>query len=125
MFDILPFPNITGKTTEEQSWQINNYLSQLKEQLEFLLTDIGEENLSDDLRSTLNNLGADIKQKDEERNAQIQQVSNKTLTVSDVVNSASFKASITGEVEGQVSGLTFSVDYETGNLLYEIKETNT
>ena len=56
MYDILPFPNITATDTEEQVKQINNYLIQFKEELEFILTNIGEENLSDNLVKLLHSL---------------------------------------------------------------------
>lgn len=60
MYDILPFPNITGETPAEQLEQINSYLIQLKEELEFILTGISADNLSEDLRRQLAALGADI-----------------------------------------------------------------
>ena len=94
MYDILPFPNIVAGSVEEQTAQINNYLIQLKETLEFVLTNISTENLSQDLIVRLNTLGADIQKSNEDREDQLQQVSNKTLSVSDVINSAAFKAAL-------------------------------
>lgn len=94
MYDILPFPNIVAGSVEEQTAQINNYLIQLKETLEFVLTNISIENLSQDLIVRLNTLGADIQKSNEDREDQLQQVSNKTLSVSDVINSAAFKAAL-------------------------------
>lgn len=62
MFDMLPFPNISGKTVEEQASQINNYLIQLKESLEFVLTNISTDNLSQELIDKLNALTDDTKE---------------------------------------------------------------
>ena len=90
MYDMLPFPNFTAKNTEEQVAQINSYLIQFKETLEFILSNISIDNLSQDLVSKLNTLGADIVKSVEDRDDQIQQVSNKALTVSDVINSPAF-----------------------------------
>ena len=90
MYDMLPFPNITATTPEEQVAQINNYLIQFKETLEFILTNISTDNLSQDLINKLNSLGADIEKSNKERDDQLQQMSSKTLTVSDVINSNAF-----------------------------------
>lgn len=94
MYDKLPFPNIVGATLEEQTFQINNYLIQLKETLEFILSDISEENLSQELITKLNSLGADIEKTNEEKDDQISQVANRTLTISDVINSNAFKTAL-------------------------------
>lgn len=94
MYDLLPFPNIVGATIEEQTAQINNYLIQLKETLEFVLTDISVENLSQELVSKLNDLGADIEKSTEEQEDQLNQIANKTLTVSDVINSSAFETAL-------------------------------
>ena len=114
MFDILPFPNITGKTTEEQLAQMNNYLVQFKETLEFILMNISTDNLSKELVDKLNSLGADIEKSNEAREDQIQQVNNKALTVSDVINSPAFEAAL----DAKMSTFTLSVNFETGNLEY-------
>lgn len=90
MYDMLPFPNITAKNTEEQVAQINNYLIQFKETLEFILTNISTDNLSQDLIERLNTLGANIEKSIVDRDDQLQQMSSKTLTVSDVINSPAF-----------------------------------
>ena len=94
MYDLLPFPNIVGATIEEQTAQINNYLIQLKETLEFVLTDISVENLSQELVTKLNELGADIEKSNEEREEQLNQVANKNITVSDVINSSAFEKAL-------------------------------
>lgn len=95
MYDLLPFPNITATDATELMAQVNNYLIQFKETLEFVLTNISTDNLSSDLISKLNDLGAEIEKSNEERNEQISQISsNPTLTVSDVINSNAFKQAI-------------------------------
>ena len=94
MYDLLPYPNIVGATVEEQTAEINNYLIQLKETLEFILMDISEDNLSQHLVDKLNSLGADIEKTNEDKDDQIAQVSNKTLSVSDVINSQQFKLAL-------------------------------
>ena len=114
MYDMLPFPNITAKDTEEQVAQINNYLIQFKETLEFILTNISIDNLSQDLITKLNELGADIEKSIEERDDQIQQVSNQALTVSDVINSPAFALAL----YDLISKIKFNVNYDTGHLEY-------
>ena len=94
MFDILPFPNINATDSKEQLGQINNYLIQLKETLEFILTNISVDNLSPELRQHLNGLSSEIKIAKEEQEDVTQRVSQSTLTVSDVINSPLFQASI-------------------------------
>lgn len=94
MYDMLPFPNITGATAEELTSQINNYLIQFKESLEFALTNISTENLSQELIALLNSFGADIEKSNEERDEQLKQVENKSLSVSDVINSEPFKSAL-------------------------------
>ncbi len=91
MYDMLPFPNITATNIEELSFQTNNYLIQFKETLEFILTNIGADNLSPDLMETLNSLGAEVEKTVEETDDQFQQVASKTITVADVVHSPAFK----------------------------------
>ena len=94
MYDLFEYPNISGGTVQEIATQVNNYLVQFKETLEFALTNIGADNLSVDLAVKLNELGADIVQNKVEQNESFQQVAGRALTVSDVINSASYKASI-------------------------------
>ena len=115
MVDILPFPRITANTSEGQIAELTNYIVQLKEALEFVLGNISTDNLSADLIKKLNELGANIDQSNKEREEEMAQVSVKTLTVSDVCNSDIFKAS----VNSQISGITFSVNFNTGYLEFE------
>ena len=111
MYDMLPFPRIAGKTPEEQIAELNSYLIQFKETLEFILTNISTDNLSQDLVEMLNNLGADIENNIKEVDEQMQQVSSKSLTVADVVNSDAFKKAMETSVE-------FTVNFDTGELEY-------
>ena len=120
MYDMLPFPSVTAKTPEEQVAELTNYLIQFKETLEFILGNISVENLSKDLIDKLNELGAGISSNVEEQAEQLSQIANKTLTVSDVINSEVFKTA----VQSEVGKIEFSVNMETGNLEYTIeKET--
>ena len=159
MFDIFQFPNITGNTTEEKIGQMINYLIQFKEELEFVLTNISAENLSADLQATLKSLGANIEEYKENQEDTNQQMANKTLSVSDVINSTAFKSALKGVSDtipteylksakqtvvseepnginiyvitdsngtpsefkvknGKTPTVTFSVNFETGNLEY-------
>lgn len=93
MYDILPFPNITATDAKEQVAQINNYLIQLKEELEFILTNISADNLSPELLSQIRNLGAEVKTTKEKQEDVAQQMTSRMITVSDVVNSKTFKDS--------------------------------
>lgn len=108
MYDILPFPNITGETPEEQLSQINSYLIQLKEELEFQLMSISMDNLSIDLRQQLASLGADVDTNRTEQEVVTQQIINRSLTVDDVLGSSAFKDTIQEvtdrieEAEGQI-----------------------
>ena len=98
MYDMLPYPNISATTAEEQAAQINNYLIQFKETLEFILTNITTENLSPSLVDKLNNLGLEIEKTTEDTTDQIQQVSSNAITVSDVINSQAFNAALDSAV---------------------------
>ena len=117
MFDILPFPNITSTDTKEQVSQINNYLIQLKEELEFILTNLSADNLSPELRDRLNSLGAEIKTSQEKYEEVTQQVGGGSITVSDVINSPLFESAMEGATSDCITSIT--INYETGNLEYE------
>ena len=107
-YDILPYPNITATNPEDQLRQINDYLIQLKEILEFELTNISAENLSPELTKKLDELGSGIETTAQEHGEQMQQITSKSLTVLDVINSEAFKsivpenylASVKEEVQG-------------------------
>lgn len=144
---MLPFPNINATSIEELSFQTNNYLIQFKETLEFILTNIGEDNLSSDMIETLNSLGAEVEKSIEETDDQFQQVAGKTITVADVINSPAFEEALpkeylksvevvneglnvyaiedkNGEIKqytlkhGKTPKVEFTVDFNTGNLEY-------
>ena len=93
MYDILPFHNITATDAKEQVSQINNYLIQLKEELEFILTNISADNLSPELLSQIRSIGAEVKTTKEEQADATQQITQKMIGVSDVVTSDTFKES--------------------------------
>lgn len=109
MQDRLPYPHITATRPEDQLVQLKDYLFQFKEELEFILSNIDTDNLSQGLVDKLNSLGADIEKEIEDRGGQIQQSG---ITVWDVLNSPAFKA----ELESIKP--TFTVNFQTGNLEY-------
>jgi hypothetical protein len=106
MYDILPFPNITATDAKGQVSQINNYLIQLKEELEFILTNISADNLSPELLSQIRSLGAEVKTTKEEQVETTQQITQRMISVSDVVESDAFK-------ESTISGVTVNGDQLT------------
>lgn len=109
MQDRLPFPHITATKPEEQLAQVKDYLFQFKEELEFVLSNINTDNLSQELVDKLNSLGADLEKEIEDRDEQFQQ---SVLTVSDVINSPAFRAELASAIP------TFKVNFQTGNLEY-------
>ena len=121
MMDMLPFLRTVGGKPEEQIAEISSYLLQFKEALEFILQNISSENLSPELINRLNELGADIKKSDTDREEAIAQLSkNNVLSIYDVLNSELFKTSVKSEVTNKVSGITFTVNADTGHLEYAI-----
>ena len=117
MIDTFPFLRVTGRNEKEMIEEIINYLTQFKETLEFELTSISSDNLSSELISKLNSLGADIKQSNTVREDEMAQVQSKALTVSDVCNSDLFKQSVESETSKYIS---FNVNFETGHLEYAL-----
>ena len=116
MYDVFNFPQITpSKPVEEQVVEIIQYLIQFKETLEFVLMNISTENLSQDLIDKLNTLGADIEKNKEDRDDQIKQVTDKTLSVSDVINSKAFELALENKMK-------FKVNFENGELEYITNE---
>lgn len=127
MYDMLPFPNITAITVEEQAAQINNYLIQFKETLEFILSNITTDNLSPALVDKLNSLGAEIEKTTEETTEQIQQVSSKAITVSDVINSQAFNSALESVTPQQylVSAEQIQSSNESGGInIYAIEDAS-
>ena len=125
MIDALPFPHITAKDTPEQIKQINDYLVYFKESLEFILMNISADNLSSDLVDKLNRFDSEIETlKIVEENV-IQQVSNKTITALEVIESEEYKASIK-ELEDKLTKEIQDVDGKvltSSELMDEIIET--
>ena len=101
MQDIFEYPTLISTEPEEQIKELVHYLLQFKETLEFTLANITTDNLSTDLVAKLNALGADIQSNREEREDQIQQVVNNSITVYDVIESDAYKASL-GAVEDKI-----------------------
>lgn len=77
MYDMLPFLRITGNTPEKQIAEITEYLTQFKETLEFILSNISLENLSSELTRRLDGLDSTIAQINSNREEEIGQLSNK------------------------------------------------
>ena len=103
MFDTLPFPNMTAKDADERSRQTVEYLFQLREELVFIL----ESMVSGEYGKILSNASA-AKEVEELVGSQ------GGLTVAEVINSAAFKSALAGSAQD----LTFTVNFETGNLEY-------
>ena len=116
MLDILPFPQITATEPKEQISQVIDYLFRFKEELEFLLSNVNEDNLSQDLIEKLNSIGADIEKNTNESTEQLLQLTSQALTVSDIVNSTAFKMAVQSTVQSNIP--TFSINFETGQLEY-------
>ena len=123
MYDMLPFPTFSATETTDLSAQLNNYLIQFKETLEFILTNISTDNLSPDLIAKLNELGAEIEKSNEEREEQIGQISGNTLSVSDVVNSKAFKQAIPSKYLVSAEQ-TQSSDEPEGINIYAIEDSS-
>ena len=111
MLDMFPFLRTNGNTTEEKVSEIENYLIQFKEILEFALGNITEENLSPELIKKLNGTGANISSKEEE----LSQMSTKALSITDICNSQSFKDAILKE---SIKSVSFNINFENGHLEY-------
>lgn len=94
MRDLLPFPMLRSTTPERQIEELVVYLVQLKEELEFILSNISEDNLSEALRKRLEGLGVSIGASDTRREDELQQVTSRIISVSDVVSSDVFKAAV-------------------------------
>ena len=131
-FDTLPFPNITAKDADERSKQTVDYLIQFKEELEFLLNGIVN-----------NDYGKLLPQSPQAAQTMQPIMSNSredALTVAEVVNSASFRAALNGvkeetmdsipaevgkqlpdEVARQMPDIIFTVNFDNGYLEYTIK----
>ena len=114
MYDLLPFPSIMEKTPEKQILELTSYLIQFKESLEFILTNIGTENLSPELMAQLQNLSTANGGNTSIMQEEFTQLASRSLTISDVINSDVFKQSVK-DISGDVE---FTINFETGNLEY-------
>lgn len=94
MMDRLPFPDVNAHTTEEKVAQLVDYLIRFKEELEFILSDIGVENLSADLQHKISEMGKPKQNTDEAEAIYI--------------------------VKNEKTDITLRVNIETGDLEYEI-----
>ena len=96
MNELLPSPHITALNDKEQIQQMRSYLFQLKESLEFILTNIGKENLSAPMLKELQKIGVSIEEVqndvDMRQKTTVGLINESNLTVSDVIESALFEA---------------------------------
>ena len=115
MVDMFPFPGLTESTPEKQIVEIVNYLIQFKETLEFAITNISTENLSEELIRKLNELGAGIEKNSEELENDVAQLSVNSLTIYEVCESDLLKSTLKREIYETVN---IKVNYETGHLEY-------
>ena len=60
MQTILPFPNITAETPKEQIEQLKSYLLCFREDLEFVLSNIDQDNLSESLLAQMSQGGGSV-----------------------------------------------------------------
>lgn len=121
MFDTLPFPNMTAKDAEERSKQTIDYLLQLREELVFILDSIVSGEYG---KLTAQPTQVNVTEKT------IVNSSEDTLTVSEVINSATFKAAMNGikemvPDEYLVSATQTYVSGDPGGInLYLIKDSS-
>ena len=94
MRDLLPFPMLRATTPERQIEELVIYLVQLKEELEFILSNISEDNLSEALRKRLEGLGVSIGASNKNRKDELLQVTARLISVRDVVGSDVFKEAV-------------------------------
>ena len=94
MRDLLPFPMLRSTTPERQIEELVIYLVQLKEELEFILSNISEDNLSETLRKRLEGLGVSIGASNKNRKDELLQVTARLISVRDVVGSDVFKEAV-------------------------------
>ena len=94
MRDLLPFPMIRGKLPETQVEELVTYLVRLKEELEFILSNISEDNLSEGLKKRLNSLGESIGANTAKSEDELLQVTSKIMSVRDIVGTDVFKEAV-------------------------------
>lgn len=97
MEHLIPYPNFRAVDERNKVKQMEDYLYQLRETLELALTDIGPANFSAAFRMELQNIGMEmqnVQTNTEESQQRVERVSGAQITVSDVLNSEAYKASI-------------------------------
>ena len=97
MEHLIPYPNFRAADERNKVKQMEDYLYQLRETLELALTDIGPANFSAAFRLELQNIGMEmqnVQTNAEESQQRVEKVSGSQITVSDVLNSEAYKASI-------------------------------
>ena len=67
--------------------------------------------------ATIDKIRKDIEKNNDDSTEQLLQLSGKTVTVSDVINSSDFKSALKSEVGNNIP--TFSINFETGQLEYK------
>ena len=108
MEHLIPFPNFRAADERNKIKQMEDYLYQLREALELSLTDIGPSNFSAAFRLELQRMGMEmqnVQTNSEESKQRVEKVSGAQLSVSDVLNSEAYKASIES-VKEEVSAVT-------------------
>lgn len=85
---------IRGKLPETQVEELVTYLVRLKEELEFILSNISEDNLSEGLKKRLNSLGESIGANTAKSEDELLQVTSKIMSVRDIVGSDVFKEAV-------------------------------
>lgn len=94
MRDLLPFPMLRATTPEARIAELEAYLVRLKEELEFILSNISEDNLSEGLKKRLNSLGESIGANTTKSEDELLQVTSKILSVRDIVGTDVFKEAV-------------------------------
>ena len=79
MSDLFAFPTLRRDTPEEQIEELVDYLIQFKETLEFVLTNISAENLSEELRKKFDSLEEKIEKNKNDNQEEMAQISQKNF----------------------------------------------
>ena len=126
MEHLIPYPNFRAADERNKVKQMEDYLYQLRETLELALTDIGPANFSAAFRLELQNIGMEmqnVQTNAEESQQRVERVSSSQITVSDVLNSEAYKASIAAAKSEGADGY---VKFPDGTLIcYGVAENAT
>lgn len=98
MRDILPYPSITAKEPEKQIAQINSYLIQLKEALEFAFMGVSNDSLSA-INAITANMNSDKNEQEDQFQQAVQEVKSKVSkgSVSSEISQEADKITIIGD----------------------------